>query len=117
MMAAFGNLADGQWRFGVQRLRLVLPGLHKETSCDPVGLPLQRKPAHKVTDVPQPPGIMPRTTLLKPGHKAIKAYYEALAVYRERHVKHEGALETAFGRLLNDTAKLQGWTLIPKEKL
>ena len=51
---------------------------------------------------------MAKPTLLKPGHKAIKAYYQALAVFQERGVKHEGALETAFGRLLNDTAKAHG---------
>ena len=60
---------------------------------------------------------MVRSTLLKPSHKAIKAYYQALAVYHERGVNQKGALETAFGRLLNDTAKADGWTLIPKEKL
>jgi hypothetical protein len=29
-------------------------------------------------------------------------------------VEHEGALETAFSRLLADTARPHGWTLIPK---
>jgi hypothetical protein len=60
---------------------------------------------------------MAKSTLLKPGHKAIQQYYKALAVYSEHHVKHEGALETAFQRLLADTAKVHGWTLIPKQKL
>ena len=60
---------------------------------------------------------MARSTLIKPNHKAIQQYYEALKTYGEHHVKHEGALETAFGRLLADTAKAHGWTLIPKQKL
>ena len=45
---------------------------------------------------------MPAATL-KPNHKAIQAYYAALETYKEHHVKHEGALETAFSRLLADT--------------
>jgi hypothetical protein len=60
---------------------------------------------------------MPRTTVIKPTHKAIQQYYQALQSYSEHHVKHEGALETAFQRLLADTAKPHGWTLIPKQKL
>jgi hypothetical protein len=60
---------------------------------------------------------MAKTSLLKPNHKAIRQYHEALQSYRDQHVKHEGALETAFSRLLADTARLHGWTLIPKQKL
>ena len=60
---------------------------------------------------------MPKTTVIKPTHKAIKQYYEALQSYSEHHVTHESALETAFQRLLADTAKPHGWTLIPKQKL
>lgn len=57
---------------------------------------------------------MPKTTVIKPTHKAIQQYYQALQTYGEHHVKHEGALETAFQRLLAYTAKPHGWTLIPK---
>jgi hypothetical protein len=39
---------------------------------------------------------MPRSTLLKPTHKAIQRYYQALRTYSDQHVSHEGALETAF---------------------
>ncbi len=60
---------------------------------------------------------MPRTTLLKPTHKAIQQYYQALQSYSAHHVTHEGALETAFQRLLANTARLHHWTLIPKQKL
>jgi len=60
---------------------------------------------------------MPRTTVIKPTQKAIQRYYQALQNYSEHHVKHEGALETAFQRLLADTAPAYGWTLIPKQKL
>src|SRR5713226_3314318 len=60
---------------------------------------------------------MPRSTLLKPSHKAIQRYYQALQTYSEQRVTHEGALETAFQRLLADTAPTHGWTLLPKLKL
>jgi len=49
--------------------------------------------------------------------KAIKQYYEALQSYRDQGVKHEGALETAFQRLLADVAKTHHCTLIPKQKI
>ena len=56
---------------------------------------------------------MPAATL-KPNHKGIQAYYAALETYKEHRVKHEGALETAFSRLLADTGRLYHWTLVPK---
>ena len=60
---------------------------------------------------------MPRNTPLKPTHKAIRQYHQSLSEYSAHRVKHEGALETAFSRLLADTAKQHGWILIPKQKL
>ncbi len=51
---------------------------------------------------------------IKPTHKAIKAYREALDAYAGQQVKHEGATETAFQRLLSDTARAHGWMLVPK---
>jgi len=58
---------------------------------------------------------MSRNSRLKPGHKAIQQYHAALQAYSGQRVEHEGALETAFQRLLADTAKeIKGWTLIPK---
>jgi hypothetical protein len=58
---------------------------------------------------------MPRSTTIKPTHKAIQQYYQSLQTYTDLHVKHEGALETAFSQLLATTARLHGWTLIPKQ--
>ena len=55
--------------------------------------------------------------LIKPTHKAIKQYYQSLKDYSDQKVIHEGALETAFGRLLADIAKLHHCALIPKNKL
>src|SRR3989442_857377 len=60
---------------------------------------------------------MPKATLIKPTHKAVKQYYAALQSYRNHQVTHEGALETACGRLLEETAKAHGWKLIPKQRL
>lgn len=60
---------------------------------------------------------MPASALIKPTHKAIKEYHQALQSYQEQGVTHEGALETAFQRLLADTAKLHHCTLIPKQKI
>jgi len=58
---------------------------------------------------------MPKATSIKPTHKALKKYYAALQSYRDDGVTHEGALETAFQRLLDEeTAKSHGWKLIPK---
>src|ERR1700688_4000038 len=59
---------------------------------------------------------MPKDTIVKPTHKAIKQYHQALKDYQEQGVTHEGALETAFQRLLADTARLHHCTLIPKQK-
>src|SRR5262245_12766038 len=58
--------------------------------------------------------VMAHPIPLKPNHKAIRQYYAALQAYRDQHVGHEGATETAFQRLLADTALVNGWTLIPK---
>ena len=51
---------------------------------------------------------------IRPDHKPIREYYAALKAYSGQHVTHEGAVETAFSRLLADTAKPHGWLLIPK---
>ena len=56
---------------------------------------------------------MPRGPL-KPAHRAIKAYYDCLAGYTDQRVTHEGALRSAFQTLLADTARANGWTLIPE---
>ena len=50
-----------------------------------------------------------------PTHPAIKAYHAALKAFADHKAGHEGATETAFSRLLADTAKPHGWTLIPKK--
>ena len=56
---------------------------------------------------------MPRPVLIKPTHKPIQQYYQALQSFDERKVTHEGALETAFQRLLDYTSRQHGWFLVP----
>jgi hypothetical protein len=57
---------------------------------------------------------MAHSNQLKPNHKAIQHYYETLQTFSDQKVTHEGATETAFSRLLADSAHAHGWTLIPK---
>ncbi len=54
---------------------------------------------------------------IKPNHKAIQVYHQSLKDYRSFGVRAEGALETAFQRLLEHIAKLNHCQLIPKHKL
>ncbi|MCC6124325.1 MAG: N-6 DNA methylase [Pirellulales bacterium] len=51
---------------------------------------------------------------LKPTHKAVAAYYDALAQFEKLGVKHEGAVRSAFQNLLEHCARLVGRTLIPE---
>src|SRR5436190_16637275 len=60
---------------------------------------------------------MAPSSFLKPSHKAIKRYYQSLDEYRAHKVKHEGALETAFQRLLEAVGHSVGWRMTPKEIL
>ena len=48
---------------------------------------------------------MPVPGNIKPKHKSIVEYNAALRAYSDRNVTHEGAVETAFLRLLAETAK------------
>jgi len=57
------------------------------------------------------------TLELKPTHKAVVAYYEALAKFEKLGVKHEGAVASAFEDLLEHCARLTGRVLIPKYSL
>jgi predicted helicase len=54
---------------------------------------------------------------LKPTHKAVAAYYEALAQFQKLGVKHEGAVRSAFQTLLEHCARQAGRTLIPEYQL
>ena len=58
---------------------------------------------------------MPKQTLeLKPTHKAVLAYYEALKKYADVGAKHEAAVRLAFHHLLESAARQFDWTLVPE---
>jgi len=51
---------------------------------------------------------------IKPTHKAIKAYYQALETYARQDVDHESAVSSAFQNLLEGLGRRRGWILIPQ---
>jgi len=55
---------------------------------------------------------MAQANAIKPSHKAIDRYYQTLRRLDGEHVTHELALRPAFQNLLEDTAKLHGWSFI-----
>ena len=57
------------------------------------------------------------TSNLKPNHKAITAYYDALDRYRQHGVTHETAVRAAFQALLEACARQMNWTLICEQTL
>ena len=58
------------------------------------------------------------TTLnLKPTHKAITAYYAALARYQQHGITHETAVRAAFQALLEACTRQLDWTLICEQTL
>ncbi len=57
---------------------------------------------------------MPKSGPIKPAHKAIQTYYAALKGYGAHEVEHELALRSAFQSLLDQTARLHKWFLIPE---
>jgi hypothetical protein len=58
---------------------------------------------------------MSKSPQLKPTHKSIKDYYDALAEYRGANVGHEMAVRSAFQNVLAETARSHGWLLVPEE--
>src|SRR6266540_789465 len=50
-------------------------------------------------------------------HKAIDAYYAALATYHTQGVTHEQATRLAFSTLLDAVSKTAGWTLVLEQTL
>ena len=54
------------------------------------------------------------TLNLKPTHKPVRQYYEALGAYAELGVRHEGAVKTAFHDLLAHCGHQFHWTLVPE---
>ena len=59
---------------------------------------------------------MPSLTL-RPSHKAVAAYYESLAAFKELGATHELAVKSAFATLLETAAKPFGWKLVPEHSM
>jgi len=51
---------------------------------------------------------------LKPTHKAVIAYYDALARFEELGISHESAVRSAFQELLEHCARQCDWKLVPE---
>jgi predicted helicase len=51
---------------------------------------------------------------LKPMHKPVLAYYDALQKFSDLDVTHETAVRSAFQSLLETCARQRGWTLVPE---
>ncbi len=51
---------------------------------------------------------------LKPTHKPVKAYYEALKGFKSANISHESAVRSAFQELLNHCCHQVEWKLIPE---
>src|SRR5438128_5065844 len=54
---------------------------------------------------------------IKPTHKAVADYYEALSKFEKLGVKHEGAVRSAFEALLQHCARQVGHVFIPAYEL
>jgi len=51
---------------------------------------------------------------LKPTHKPVQVYYEALRQFKTIGVSHEGAVRSAFQTLLEHCGRQFGWKLVPE---
>jgi predicted helicase len=51
---------------------------------------------------------------LKPTHKPVKAYYEALKQFKSANISHETAVRSAFQELLHHCCRQVDWKLIPE---
>ena len=51
---------------------------------------------------------------LKPTHKLVKSYYEALGQFGQLNIDHEMAVRSAFQALLRGCGRQFDWTLVPE---
>ena len=54
---------------------------------------------------------------LKPAHKLVKSYYEALGQFGQLDIDHEMAVRSAFQNLLAGCGRKFEWTLVPEWKI
>lgn len=57
------------------------------------------------------------TLNLKPTHKAVRDYYEAIQNFSQLRVSHEGAVSPAFAELLRHSGHQLKWTLVPQYRV
>src|SRR5437879_424847 len=57
-----------------------------------------------------------QTLDLKPGHAAVKKYYDALNQYGQISISHENAVKTAFHDLLANCGRKFQWVVVPEWK-
>ena len=60
---------------------------------------------------PEGGGILEKLNL-KPTHKPVAAYFQALAQFKSLNVSHESAVRAAFQNLLEACARQFGWALV-----
>ena len=70
----------------------------------------RRKAPHQTSTKAREPAGGNEVKPIKSGHQAIKEYYNTIQAYEAIGVRHEGALEIAFQRLLVDSVRHTGWT-------
>src|SRR5579862_2018993 len=51
---------------------------------------------------------------ISPNHRSVRKYYETLEALKKQNVDNEMSVRSAFEFLLQETAKLKGWTLVPE---
>ena len=66
-------------------------------------------------DVMIVPNVMTAAhNLVSPTHRSLRKYYESLRALQGQNVFNEMNIRSPFQSLLEDTARLKGWTLIPE---
>ena len=54
---------------------------------------------------------------LKPTHKTVKDYYNELQEYKQLGITHEGAVSTAFHKILASCGRQQDWILVTQHRM
>jgi hypothetical protein len=52
--------------------------------------------------------------LISPTHRSVRRYYETLEALKKQDVDNEMSVRSAFEFLLQQTARIKGWTLVPE---
>jgi len=78
-------------------------------------LPQVPSSAPAISHIPVVHWAVPMPPLnLKPSHKLVKNYYEALGQFGQLNIDHEMAVRSAFQNLLGGCGRQFEWTLVPE---